>query len=96
MKKASLMQRVAHTAFIVLIIVMLFLFFTTDLGLVDIHKTSIVVAVGVDVTEDGYDVTAQAAVPTPAQGGGTAAYTQVTGSGATVAIAASAVPPMEL
>ena len=66
MKKASLMQRVAHTAFIVLIIVMLFLFFTTDLGLVDIHKTSIVVAVGVDVTEDGYDVTAQAAVPTPA------------------------------
>ena len=85
MKKALLMQRVAHTAFIVLIIVMLFLFFTTDLGLVDIHKTSFVVAVGVDVTEDGYDVTAQAAVPTPAQGGGTAAYTQVTGSGATVA-----------
>ena len=79
------MQKVARAAFILLIAAMLFLFFTNDFGLVDIHKASIVVAVGVDVTEEGYDVTAQAAIPTPAQGEGSAAYMQVTGSGATVA-----------
>ena len=67
------MQKVARAAFILLIAAMLFLFFTNDFGLVDIHKASIVVAVGVDVTEEGYDVTAQAAIPTPAQGEGSAA-----------------------
>ncbi len=85
MQKKSRLQAVARAAYILLIAAMLFLFFTTDFGLVDIHKTSIVVAVGIDVTEEGYDVTAQAAIPTPAQGGGSASYTQVTGSGATVA-----------
>ena len=68
-----------------LTVAMLFLLFSNDFGLVDIHKASIVVAVGVDVTESGYEVTAQAAVPTPAQGEGSAAYTQVTGEGVTVA-----------
>ena len=85
MQKKSRLQAAARAAYILLVAAMLFLFFTTDFGLVDIHKTSIVVAVGIDVTEDGYDVTAQAAIPTPAQGGGSASYTQVTGSGATVA-----------
>lgn len=85
MTKATRMQKIARAAFILLIAAMLFLFFTNDFGLVDIHKASIVVAVGVDVTEEGYDVTAQAAIPTPSQGEGSAAYTQVTGSGATVA-----------
>ena len=85
MQKKSRLQAAARAAYILLIAAMLFLFFTTDFGLVDIHKTSIVVAVGIDVTEEGYDVTAQAAIPTPAQGGGSATYTQVTGSGATVA-----------
>lgn len=85
MFRAKPMQKVAKVAFALIIIAMLFLFFTNDFGLVDIHKASIVVAVGVDVTDSGYEVTAQAAVPTPAQGGGSAAYTQVTGTGATVA-----------
>lgn len=85
MSRATLMQKVAKIAFILLTVAMLFLFFSNDFGLVDIHKASIVVAVGVDVTESGYEVTAQAAVPTPAQGEGSAAYTQVTGEGFTVA-----------
>ena len=51
MTKATRMQKVARAAFILLIAAMLFLFFTNDFGLVDIHKASIVVAVGVDVTE---------------------------------------------
>lgn len=85
MSRATLMQKVAKIAFILLTVAMLFLLFSNDFGLVDIHKASIVVAVGVDVTESGYEVTAQAAVPTPAQGEGSAAYTQVTGEGVTVA-----------
>lgn len=85
MQKASRMQVVARIIFLIIIAAMLFLFFSNDFGLVDIHKASIVVAVGVDVSDDGYAVTAQAAIPTPAQGEGSAAYTQVTGNGATVA-----------
>lgn len=81
MSRSTLMQKVAKIAFILLTVAMLFLLFSNDFGLVDIHKASIVVAVGVDVTESGYEVTAQAAVPTPAQGEGSAAYTQVTGEG---------------
>lgn len=65
--KATVLQRVARAAMLVLVALMLFLFFSNDFGLVDIHKSSIVVAVGVDAEEDGYSVTAQAAVPTPAQ-----------------------------
>ena len=83
--KATVLQRIARAAMLVLVAIMLFLFFSNDFGLVDIHKSSIVVAVGVDAEEDGYSVTAQAAVPTPAQGEGSAAYTRVTGKGATVA-----------
>ncbi|MCD8040068.1 MAG: hypothetical protein LUF82_00925 [Clostridia bacterium] len=71
--------------YIIVIIAMLFLFFTNDFGLVDIHKSSIVTAVGIDVSEGGYEVTAQAEVPTPSSGEGSATYTQVTGQGATVA-----------
>ena len=85
MRKFPLMQKAARVAFAVLVVAMLFLFFSNDFGLVDIHKASIVVAVGVDVTENGYEVTAQAAVPTPAQSGSNEQYTRVTGSGATVA-----------
>ena len=84
MKKGTVLQRIARAALIILIAAMLFLFFTNDFGLVDIHKASIVVAVGVDVTKQGYDVTAQAAVPTPGKSG-EEQYTQVTGSGANVA-----------
>ncbi len=78
-------QRAARIVFMLIIAAMLFLFFTNDFGLVDIHKTSVVVALGIDAEDGGYSVTAQAAVPTPAQGEGSAAYTQVTGEGATVA-----------
>lgn len=53
MSRATLMQKVAKIAFILLTVAMLFLLFSNDFGLVDIHKASIVVAVGVDVTESG-------------------------------------------
>ena len=38
MKKATVLQRIARAALLILIAAMLFLFFTNDVGLVDIHK----------------------------------------------------------
>ena len=39
------------------------LYFTNDFALIDIEKTAIVVALGIDKEDDGYSVTAQIAVP---------------------------------
>ena len=52
-----------------IIIVLIGLFFTNDFGLVDIRKTSIIVAVSVDVEDDEVQVTAQLAVPQPSENG---------------------------
>lgn len=61
------------------------LFFTNDFGLVDIHKTSLIVAVGIDTTENEVQVTAQLAVPKPSQSGDNVEYAEIQGSGETVA-----------
>lgn len=61
------------------------LFFTNDFGLVDIHKTSIITAVAIDTEEGEVLVTAEIAVPQPSQSGENIKYTQVQGSGQTVA-----------
>lgn len=63
---------------------LLALFFTNDFGLVDIHKTLIVTAVGIDVEDEEIQVTAQIAVPKPSQSGDNVQYVQVQGSGVTV------------
>ena len=64
---------------------LLCLYFTNDYGLMDIHKTSIVVAVGIDYEEDEVKVTAQLAIPQPSQSGESVKYSPVQGSGLTVA-----------
>jgi len=61
------------------------LFFTNDFGLVDIHKTSIITAVGIDTDGGEVQVTAEIAVPQPSQSGENIVYTQVQGSGLTIA-----------
>ena len=68
-----------------IIIALLALFFTNDFGLVDLHKTSVVVAVGVDTEDNEVLVTAQVAVPQPSQSGDNIQYTEVQGRGLTVA-----------
>ena len=68
-----------------IIIALLGLYFTNDFGLVDIHKTSYIVAVGVDMEEDEVQVTAQLAVPQPSTSGDNTKYLQVQGSGYTIA-----------
>lgn len=68
-----------------LLIILLCLFFSNDFGLVDIRKTSIIVAVGVDIEDEEVQVTAQLAVPQPSENGDNVQYTQVQGSGKTIA-----------
>lgn len=68
-----------------IIIALLGLFFTNDFGLVDIHKSSYIVAVGVDFEDEEVQVTAQLAVPQPSTSGDNTKYIQVQGSGYTVA-----------
>ncbi|MDE6868683.1 MAG: hypothetical protein K2J83_06060 [Clostridia bacterium] len=68
-----------------ILIALLALFFTNDFGLTDIRKTSIIVAVGVDTQDGEVQVTAQLAVPQPSESGNNIQYTQVQGSGLTVA-----------
>lgn len=61
------------------------LFFTNDFGLVDIRKSSIIVGAGIDVVDGSVKVTAQLAVPQPAENGENTQYAEVDGKGLTVA-----------
>lgn len=81
----KLVKKLAIVVYWAIMIVLLGLFFSNDFGLVDIRKTSIIVAVGVDVEDGEVQVTAQLAVPQPSENGDSIQYTQVQGSGFTVA-----------
>lgn len=90
MKKLDLFKklnasRVSVIVYWLLLIALLGLFFTNDFGLVDIHKTAIITAVGIDMEEGEVQVTAELAVPEPSQSGENIKYTQVQGSGLTIA-----------
>lgn len=81
----SRLRRASVVFFWLLFLALSTLFFTNDFGIVDIHKTSIIVAVGVDATDEEVQVTAQLAVPKPSQSGDNVEYTEVQGRGETVA-----------
>ena len=58
--------------FVIVIVFCAMLFFTNSFGIVDIEKTAIITAIGLDKKEDEYEVTVQVAVPqasTASQGG---------------------------
>ena len=57
------MRTVPMKLYVILAAVVLFTFFSNDFGLVDIQKTAIILAVGLDKQENGFSVTAQIAVP---------------------------------
>ena len=79
------LRRVSVVFFWFLFLVLAGLFFTNDFGLVDISKSSIIAAVGVDATENEVQLTAQIAAPKPSQSGESVEYTEVQGSGETLA-----------
>ena len=68
-----------------IIIALLGLYFTNDFGLVDIHKSSYIVAVGIDIEDDEVEVTAQLAIPQPSTSGDNTKYLHIQGSGYTIA-----------
>ena len=84
MKKSN-SSRISVIIYWLIFIALLGLFFTNDFGLVDIHKTSIITALGIDYSDGEVQVTAEVAVPQPSQSGESIKYTQVQGSGETIA-----------
>ncbi|MDE7379979.1 MAG: Ger(x)C family spore germination C-terminal domain-containing protein [Clostridia bacterium] len=68
-----------------IMILLLVMYFTNDFGLLDLRKTSVVIGVGLDVEEEQVVLTAQLAVPQPAENGENTKFNVVTGRGATVA-----------
>ena len=49
--------------YLIVAAIVIFTFFSNDFGLVDIQKTAIILAAGIDKTENGFSLTAQIAVP---------------------------------
>ena len=49
--------------YLIVAAIVIFTFFSNDFGLVDIQKTAVILAAGIDKTEEGFSLTAQIAVP---------------------------------
>lgn len=71
--------------FILVVVFLSFLFFSGDFGLVDVQKTAIVMAVGVDREEDTFIVTSQIAIPQSSKQGKASETVQIVSRGKTVA-----------
>ncbi len=63
MRIGKFLQTVPMKLWLILAAAVLFSFFSNDFGLVDIQKTAIILAAGIDKTEAGFSVTTQIAVP---------------------------------
>lgn len=62
-------------------------FFSNDFGLIDIEKTAIITAIAIDSAEDGYEVTAQIAVPEATDKNSENKKAQISGTGGTIGAA---------
>ncbi|MBE5744959.1 MAG: hypothetical protein E7355_02360 [Clostridiales bacterium] len=71
--------------FLIVIALLFFLFLSGDFGLVDVQKTAIVMAVGIDREEDAFIVTSQIAVPKASDSGKSSETVQIVSRGKTVA-----------
>lgn len=63
MKFRKFLKTVPMKLYLIVLALILFAFFSNDFGLVDIQKTAVILAVGIDKTEEGYKLTSQVAVP---------------------------------
>ncbi|MBO5046246.1 MAG: hypothetical protein J6C93_05195 [Clostridia bacterium] len=83
-KRSNFLTRLPLRLYALLFAFLAFAFFSNDFGLVDIQKTAIILAAGVDKEEEGLRLTAQIAVP---QGSGSSFQSgsvNLDGTGATV------------
>lgn len=71
--------------FILITILLSFLFFTTDFGLIDIQKTAIVLAAGIDRNGEDFIITSQIAIPKSSDQGKSTNAVQIVSRGKTVA-----------
>ncbi len=71
--------------YLLITLVLAILFFSGDFGLIDVQKTAIVMAVGIDKDENGFTVTSQIAMPQQGEQGKNTQTIQVSYSGKTVA-----------
>ena len=73
--------------FILVVALLTFLFFSNDFGLIDVQKTAIVVAVGIDRDGEDFILTSQVAIPQPSEQGKATNAVQIVSRGKTIAAA---------
>ena len=85
MRKNKFLHSLPLKLWLLLAAILVLTFFSNDFGLVDIQKTAIILAAGIDRTEEGFELTAQIAVPKGSDRttGGTSSM-EIGGQGATV------------
>lgn len=71
--------------YLIVIALLAFLFFSNDFGLIDVQKTAIVMAVGVDKEDDVFIVTTQIAIPQSSKESKSTQAVQIVSRGKTVA-----------
>lgn len=86
MKRPRIKHRLSFL-YLLIFAILAFFFFTNDFGLLDLRKTSVVIGVGLDIEENEVVLSAQLAVPQPAENGENTKFNVVTGRGTTVAAA---------
>ena len=70
--------------YLLLVIALAFLFFSNDFGLIDVQKTAIVMAVGIDREDDAFILTSQIAIPQPSKQDKSTQSVQIVSRGKTV------------
>ena len=78
-------QRNTVRYYVILLLLLSFLFFSGNFGSIDVQKTAIVMAVGIDREEDTFIVTSQIAVPQPSKQGNASQSVQIVSRGKTIA-----------
>jgi Ger(x)C family germination protein len=71
--------------YIIIAVLLLFLFFSNDFGMIDVQKTAIVTAVGIDRVDGDFSVTAQIAIPQSSTSGKSTQSVQIVSKGKTIA-----------
>lgn len=85
--KRPRLKRCLSVIYVLIFAALTFLFFTNDFGLLDLRKTSVVIGVALDIEQEEVVLTAQLAVPQPAENGENTKFNIVTGRGQSVAAA---------
>ena len=71
--------------YLLIVLLLAFLFFSNDFGLINVQKTAIVMAVGVDREEDTFILTSQIAIPQSSKQGKATETVQIVSRGKTIA-----------